>query len=91
MFDRDPEDGNSEHVREHAVELDEAEQAFLDPGRLGAPAYKVGVERRVGNVGATEAGRVLHLVSVWRQKRVRIVTAREASAAMKRRYRQRGH
>ena len=90
LFDWDPEDGNSDHVREHGVEPDEAEQAFADPGRLGAPAYNVGGERRVGSVGATDAGRVLYLIAVWRQERVRIITARDASAAMKRRYRQRG-
>lgn len=72
------------------MEPDEAEQAFLDPGRLGAPAYNLGNERRSGWVGATDTGRILYLIAVRRQNKVRIITAREASPAMKRRYRQRG-
>ncbi|MBJ7608144.1 MAG: BrnT family toxin [Candidatus Dormibacteraeota bacterium] len=85
MFDWDREDGNSLHIREHGVEPGEAEQAYLDPHRLGSDAYNLGPERRSGWIGATDAGRVLFLITVRRGGQVRIVTARDASPTMKRR------
>jgi uncharacterized DUF497 family protein len=50
----------------------------------------VGDEQRSGWVGSTDAGRVLFLITVRRRGKVRVVTARDASNAAKRRYRQRG-
>ena len=50
----------------------------------------MGREQRSGWIGATDAGRVLFLITVRRRKEVRVVTARDASTAAKRRYRQRG-
>jgi len=90
LFDWDEDDGNVDHVQGHGVSPDEAEQAFLDPRRLGAAAYNAGPEKRAGWIGATDAGRILYLITASRRGMVRIITAREASPVMKRRFRQRG-
>lgn len=65
----------------------EAEDALLDPRRVGAAAYSVAAERRSAVIGATQAGRVLFVVYTWRGRKVRIVTARDADQAQRRRYR----
>ena len=46
-------------------------------------------ERRFGLVGCTEDGRVLFVVYTIRHGLVRVVTAPDASAATRRRYRRR--
>lgn len=73
-----------------AWSLTRPEEAYLDPRRLGTPAYNLAGEQRSGWIGGTETGRILFLVTLPRAGTVRIITAREASEAMKRRYRQRG-
>lgn len=87
MFEWD--EDNIEHVARHRVEPWEAEDALLDPGRLGTPAYRVGRETRRAALGATESGRILFLVFTSRGRRVRVITARDAETKEKRRYRRR--
>jgi uncharacterized protein len=72
------------------VEPEEAEQALSDPDRIGVSAYNVKGERRWAYLGATEAGRILFVVHTHRRRRIRIVTARDATDRDKRRYRKRG-
>jgi len=67
--------------------VDEAEEAMSDPRRRGAPAYNVAGERRRAIVGTTETGRVLYLVYTWREGRVRVLSARDATRIERRRYR----
>jgi uncharacterized DUF497 family protein len=81
---------NTSHIREHGVEPAEAEQALRDPDRIGVGAYNVAGERRWAYLGATEAGRILFLVYTRRHRRIRIITARDATERDKRRYRKRG-
>jgi uncharacterized DUF497 family protein len=88
LFDWD--DDNRGHVRRHDVEPEDAEEALLDPRRIGAPAYNVGEERRWAYLGATELGRVLFVVFTKRGARIRVVTARDAETGELRRYRRRG-
>ncbi len=88
LFDWD--EHNLAHVRENDVEPDEVEEAVLDPGRIGAPAYNLGQERRWALLGATEEGRILFVVYTRRRGLVRIVTARDATPNERRRYRKRG-
>ena len=88
MFDWD--DENSDHVRRHGVEPEEVEEAVTDPRRLGVAAYNTAREVRRGMLGATSAGRVLAVVLTRRAGRVRIITARDADGAEKKRYRTRG-
>ena len=81
---------NSDHVRRNGIEPEDVEDAVLDPGRLGAPAYDRGIEKRWALLGTTESGRVLFVVYTARRGRIRVVTARDATRSERRRYRMRG-
>lgn len=83
MFDWD--DANVEHIAEHDVTPEEAEEAFADRHKLGAPVRSTREPRR-GFVGATQDGRVLFIVYTRRNARIRVISARNASQAMRRRY-----
>ena len=73
-FDWD--DANVGHLARHRVMPEEAEQVILnDPVDLGMEIVE-GEERHV-SLGATERGRILLVVTTWRQDRVRVVTAFE--------------
>jgi len=85
VFDWD--DGNERHVREHGVDPDECEEALLDPRRLALAARRPSAEQRGVVLGATESGRILFVVFTKRGSAVRVVTARNANARQKRRYR----
>ncbi|MDN5696463.1 MAG: BrnT family toxin [Rubrobacter sp.] len=90
MFDGndfDWDEANIGHVARHEVEPWEAEEALLDTGRVGTAAYNVRGETRWATLGATEAGRVLFVVSTRRAEKIRVVTARDAEDKEKRRYR----
>jgi uncharacterized DUF497 family protein len=80
-------DGNIEHLAPHAVEPDEAEEALLDTRRIGMPAHQVAGERRWAALGATESGRVLFVVFTRRGRQIRVISARDATARERRRYR----
>ncbi|HVS28524.1 MAG TPA: BrnT family toxin [Solirubrobacteraceae bacterium] len=87
-FDWD--EANRGHVQANGLDPAEVEQALLDPARIGASAYNVAGEQRWAALGSTEAGRVLFVVFSTRGGRSRVVTARDATATEKRRYRKRG-
>jgi len=87
-FDWD--DENVDHVSDHSIRPDEAEDALLDPQRIPAPAYSVRTEPRRAVLGTTTAGRLLLVVFAIRQGRIRVVTARDVTDRERRRYRQRG-
>lgn len=72
------------------MEPSEAEQALGDPDGIGVTAYAVRGERRWPHLGATEGGRVLFVVYTRRRRRIRVVTARDATDRDKRRYRTKG-
>ena len=73
-FDWD--EANIGHVARHSVRPAEAEQVILnDPVDLGMEIIE-GEERHL-NLGATARGRVLLVVTTWREDRVRVVTAFE--------------
>jgi uncharacterized DUF497 family protein len=60
----------------HSVLPEEAEQViFKDPMDLGIEIVEG--EERYLNLGATVQGRVLLVVTTWREERVRVVTAFE--------------
>ena len=74
-FDWD--EANIAHVARHSVLPKEAEQVILnDPLDLGME-FVEGEERYL-NLGATVQGRVLLVVTTWREDRVRVVTAFDA-------------
>ena len=67
---------NINHIARHHVSTEETEQVILnDPLDLGMEIVE-GEERYV-NLGATAQGRVLLVVTTWREDRVRVVTAFE--------------
>ncbi len=67
---------NVRHVARHSVLPDEAEQVILNnPVDLGMEIVE-GEERHL-NLRATVRGRVLLVVTTWREDRVRVVTAFE--------------
>ena len=71
-FDWD--DANIGHVTHHDVQPNEAEQVILnDPVDLGMEIVEG--EERLLNLGTTSRGRVLLVVTTWREDRVRVVTA----------------
>jgi uncharacterized DUF497 family protein len=88
--DFDWDDANRQHVQMHGVEPAEAEDALLDPRRIGVQAYRIRRERRWAVLGATEESRILFVVFTRRRSTPRVITARDATLREKRRYRQGG-
>jgi hypothetical protein len=73
-FDWD--DANIEHLARHHITPEEAEQVILGcPLDLGMQTIEG--EERFLNLGSTQRGRILLVVTTWRQGRVRVVTAFE--------------
>lgn len=67
---------NTAHIALHNVQPIEAEEVILrDPVDLGMEIADG--EERYLNLGATSRGRVLLVVTTWRENRVRVVTAFE--------------
>lgn len=74
-FDWD--EANAGHVARHSVSPEEAEQVILnDPVDLGLEIVEG--EERYLSLGATAKGRILLVVTTWREDRVRVVTAFDA-------------
>jgi uncharacterized protein len=80
-------DANSDHIGQHGVSPEEAEEAYLDPHRRGMPVYPQPRESRWGLLGRTEAGRYLFVVYTKRAGAIRIISARDTTPAEKRHYR----
>ncbi len=73
-FDWD--DANIAHIARHGVFTDKAEQVIRNnPVEVGMET--VDEEERYISVGATARGRILLVVTTWREDRVRVVTAFE--------------
>jgi uncharacterized protein len=85
--DFDWDNANIDHIAGHGVSPTEAEDAILDPDRIGAPARSTPTEKRRGIVGATEQGRILFVSYTFRDGAFRVVTAFDASEPLRRRYR----
>lgn len=75
-FDWD--EGNISHLSKHRVTPAQAEQVILgDPVDLRLEIVEH--EERFVSLGATARGRILVVVTTWREERVRVVTAFDAS------------
>src|SRR6202521_5364704 len=69
-------EANIGHLARHSVLPEEAEQVILNhPVDVGTEIVEG--EERYLNLGATVQGRVLLVVTTWREDRVRVVTAFE--------------
>jgi len=87
---------NLDHIAKHNVTPQEAEEVVLgDPLDIELQtAEGSGGEERILHVGETSKGRILELVSTWRDEKVRIISAWDAPrqtrldylAEMRRRY-----
>jgi len=86
----DGDDANCNHVREAGIHPREAQEALRDPARVPRDVYNLAGERRRGAIGAAENGRILFVVFTPRRGRTRVITARDVTAAEKRRYRRHG-
>ena len=73
-FDWD--EANIGHIARHSVTPEEAEPVILnEPVDLGMENME-GEERQL-NLGATKRGRVLLVVTTWRENQIRVVTSFE--------------
>lgn len=72
MFDWDPD--NISHIARHGVSASEAEQAVLnDP--IDLEFQLADEEERIVQLGETDAGRILVVVTTMRDDLIRVVTA----------------
>jgi uncharacterized protein len=85
VFDWD--EANVEHIARHGVTIEEAEESLTDSRRVGASAFQVEGEHRRAVIGATADGRLLFVVYTRRKRKVRVITARDATQSERRRYR----
>ncbi len=85
MLQFDWDDGNRAHIAVHSVTCAEAEQVINNrPFDLELQAAN-GEERFV-QLGETNTGRILVVVSTWRNILVRVITAFDAPKSLKRVY-----
>jgi hypothetical protein len=74
MLQFDWDDANLKHIAEHDVKPEEAEQVILNrPVDLGSELRSG--EERIAQIGETDAGRVLAVVSAKVDEKIRVVTA----------------
>lgn len=72
FFDWD--DSNRKHIAKHRVKPAEAEQVVLnDP--IDLTVQSSDGEERIVQVGATDKGRILLVVTTWREEMLRVVAA----------------
>jgi uncharacterized protein len=76
-----------ENVSNHGVECAEAMTVFGDPLEvvIPDPDHSIG-ERRFLSVGLSSAGRLLVVAYTERQQRIRLISAREATARERKTY-----
>jgi uncharacterized DUF497 family protein len=71
-------EGNIEHIVEHDVTPDEAEQVFSDPDNvLSEDVEHSLVETRFLIIGKTEQGRLLYQIFTRRGDKIRVVSSRD--------------
>ena len=82
-FDWDEE--NIKHVSSHEVTTTEAEETIWnDPFDLELQIDEEGDgEERLLQIGETNAGRILQILTTWRNQKVRVISAWDAPAQLK--------
>jgi len=83
LFDWD--DENRTHIAAHSVSCSEAEQVITNEP-FDLEFQVMNHEERFVQLGETNAGRILVVVSTWRKNLIRVITAFDANKAMKRVY-----
>ena len=84
-FDFDWDSGNLGHIARHGVSRDEAEEVVLgDPLEMELQTEEgSGEEIRLLQVGQTVQGRILQLVTTWRNAKIRVISAWDAPKSLK--------
>ena len=85
MVQFDWDDENRAHIAAHSVSCAEAEQVINNES-FDLEFQSVKGEERFVQLGETNAGRILVVVSTWRKTLIRVITAFDAPKAMKRVY-----
>ncbi len=75
-------DANRSHIAAHRVSCLEAEQV-IENEPFDLEMQSVNGEERFVQLGETNAGRILVVVSTWRRTLIRVVTAFDAPKSMK--------
>ena len=83
FFDWDS--ANINHIAEHGITPEQAEQVF-ENGPFELDRYFRGGEERRNYLGETDEGLVLTVVATERNDQIRIVTAHRAKRSMRQRY-----
>jgi hypothetical protein len=85
ILDFDWDQGNLAHVLQHQVSREEVEQAVLgDPLDIELQiAESSDAEERLLQIGETANGRVLQLLTTWRDGKVRVISAWDAPKQLK--------
>lgn len=84
-FEWDPEKAAA-NLEKHGLSFEEACEVFLDPFVLYEDASRERFEARSAVIGMSFRWQVLFVVHVERGERVRVISARLATAAERRRY-----
>lgn len=81
-----------ENIRLHGVTFEEASTVFSDPlaGTQYDPDHSFG-EARFLELGSSKLGRLLVVCYTERDDRIRLISARLATAAERRKYEEKGH
>ncbi len=82
MFRFDWDDANRGHIARHGVTPDETEEAF-NGDTLQLAAYVLYGEQRYEDLGITDSGRILFLVTTVRGGSIRPITAFDATRNQK--------
>jgi uncharacterized protein len=82
MLQFDWDDENRAHIAVHNVSCAEAEQVISNEP-FDFELQTASGEERFVQVGETNAGRILVVVSTWRKTLIRVITAFDAPKAMK--------
>ena len=83
LFDWDS--ANIDHIAEHGITPEDAEQV-IENGPFELNRYTRGGEERRNYLGETDESLVLTVVTTERNGRVRVVTAHRAKRSMRQRY-----
>jgi uncharacterized DUF497 family protein len=75
-------DANRSHIAEHGVSPEEAERVVLNNPVDLEVQIRNGEERTL-QVGETDAGRILVVVTTWRDDRIRVITAFPANKKLR--------
>lgn len=80
MFDWD--EHNRDHIAAHGITPSEAEEVIVNSPVDLEMQLRNGEERYL-QIGETDSGRILLVVSTWRSEKIRVITAFPASSKLK--------